>query len=115
MSTILATNRLITEVVIEVEGEEAVEELIVLDEGTRGRGINGGRRIGCSARCGTRGVGGDALREEATVTSILSSFFEFENSFWLSITSWILSLISYIMPLSKIPPAHILPLLPYHL
>ena len=57
---------------MEVEGEEArdgneekviaVEEVIVLDEGTRG-----GRRMGCSrgkgsARCGLRGVNGDALR-----------------------------------------------------
>ena len=46
----------------------AVEEEIVLDEGIRGRDMSRGRRMGCisgkcSARCGMRGVGGDALRE----------------------------------------------------
>ena len=46
----------------------AVEEEIVLDEGIRGRDMSRGRRMGCisgkcSARCGLRGVGGDALRE----------------------------------------------------
>ena len=65
--------------VIEVEGEEArdgdegrvivVEEVIVLDERTRGRGMSGGRKMECSkrkgsVRSGPKGISGDAMREE---------------------------------------------------
>ena len=52
--------------------------------------MSGGRRIRCSrrkdsARCGTRGVGGDVLRErnllETTERGFLSSFFECQVMF----------------------------------
>ena len=69
-----------------------MEEVIVLDEGTRGvgeKGLSGGRRMGCSrgigsANCSavalTLGVNGDVLRETCWKPlrwGVLSSFFFF--------------------------------------